>query len=108
MALPCSLLPHCNVNSDTRIKRSWLQVQETERVTVYRSCSWNSWQLYQHTVCLLQALALDEEVPDIAELEDETEPDVLGISKHRTTLVRGGGGGLDFVIECVWQHCRSV
>jgi hypothetical protein len=35
----------------------------------------------------LQALALDEEVPDIAELEDDTEPDVLGISKHKATLV---------------------
>jgi hypothetical protein len=42
---------------------------------------------------LLQALALDEEVPDIADLEDDTEPDVLGISKHRTTLVRARGLG---------------
>jgi hypothetical protein len=35
----------------------------------------------------VQALALDEEVPDKAELEDDTEPDVLGMSRHRTTLV---------------------
>lgn len=35
---------------------------------------------------VLEALALDEEVPPKEELEDDTEPDVLGISRHRTTL----------------------
>lgn len=35
-----------------------------------------------------QALALDEDVPSKEELEDDTEPDVLGISRHQTTLVR--------------------
>jgi hypothetical protein len=43
----------------------------------------------------LQALALDEEVPDLAELEDDTEPDVMGISKHRATLVSILVKGLD-------------
>lgn len=37
---------------------------------------------------LQQALALDEEVPDVGELEDDTEPDVLGMSRQRAKLVR--------------------
>lgn len=35
---------------------------------------------------VLEALALDEEVPDRDELEDDTEPDLDGISAHRTKL----------------------
>jgi hypothetical protein len=58
-------------------------------------------QVAAHGCCALlcaslQALALDEEVPDIAELEDDTEPDGLGISKHKATLVS------DLVPLCHW------
>lgn len=54
----------------------------------------------------LQALALDEEVPDTAELEDDTEPDVLGISKHKATLVRGPGGARP--VPCTPHNLPSV
>lgn len=49
---------------------------------------------------LLQALALDEEVPDRDELEDDTEPDMDGINRHRAKLV--GVEGLAAEVPRVW------